>query len=168
MQNRQNMRNAHRCRAFDTGIALGDVQSVLSREPENALSLATWFVHSSSVLEWVIAMQLVLKYARVSGQDQFKKLAYGMLPLHTSSMCACTYHFFYNSAVVEDLVSLQAGLTVMGNCTLLYAAYSIFNANKESAIDTTQLKKMTLDTDQQFFAKALGLSLILVSRAEFR
>ncbi len=36
-------------------------------EPANALSLPTWAIHVSSVIEWVAAMGLVWRYAEVTG-----------------------------------------------------------------------------------------------------
>jgi Protein of unknown function (DUF2499) len=36
-------------------------------EPSNALSLPTWAIHVSSVIEWTAAMALVWRYADVKG-----------------------------------------------------------------------------------------------------
>ena len=52
-----------------------------------------------------------------------------MLPLHSSGICACVYHLFYNHPNVEFLVALQAFLTTFGNCTLGFAAYRLAVAN---------------------------------------
>eukprot|EP00959_Pyramimonas_sp_CCMP1952_P269271 5629329-Pyramimonas_sp.AAC.2 len=49
----------------------------------------------------LVAMGLVWQYADVCGNPKWKGLTWGMLPLHTSGICACTYHFFYNSPEVE-------------------------------------------------------------------
>ena len=95
-------------------------------EPTNALSLPTWAVHTSSVLEWLAGMSLMWKYGEVSGNPRWKGMTWGMLPCLGSAMCACTWHFFYNSSELEFLVSLQAALTVLGNFTLWLAAYKIF------------------------------------------
>ncbi len=116
----------------DTGLMLAGIQDSLASEPGNALSLPTWVVHTSSVIEWIVAIQLVLNYARVTGKREYNRLAYGMLPLHASSMCAVTYHFFYNAPALSALVTLQAGLTCFGNVTLLLAAYSIYDSMKDS------------------------------------
>lgn len=46
-------------------------------------------------------------------------------------MCVCIAwrrHFFYNSPELEWLVVLQAGLTVVGNCTCWLAAYRLWEA----------------------------------------
>jgi hypothetical protein len=52
-----------------------------------------------------------------------------MLPLHASGFCACTYHFFYNPSSLQFLVSMQAGLTLLGNIACALAAYRIATSN---------------------------------------
>jgi hypothetical protein len=70
--------------------------AVLHVEPDNALSLPTWAVHTASVAEWLVAMDLVWTFGERTGRNAWKGLAWGMLPLHASSLCAVTYHLFYN------------------------------------------------------------------------
>lgn len=94
-------------------------------EPANALSFPTWIIHLSSLVEWLVAMGLVWKYAEVTGNQKWKGLTWGMLPLHTSGICACTYHFFYNAPQLNILVALQAALTCFGNATMAAAAFRI-------------------------------------------
>lgn len=48
-------------------LALPAAALGLHAEPENALSLPTWAIHVSSVLEWTAAMALVWRYADASG-----------------------------------------------------------------------------------------------------
>ncbi|XP_040963351.1 uncharacterized protein [Gossypium hirsutum] len=71
-------------------------------EPANALSLPTWAIHVSSVVEWITAMALVWQYGEKSGFESWKGLSWGMV-----------------------LVALQAALTVIGNATMCYAAFRI-------------------------------------------
>ena len=52
-----------------------------------------------------------------------------MLPLHSSGICACTYHVLYNASSVEFLIALQALLTTVGNTTLAFATYRLAVAN---------------------------------------
>ena len=96
-------------------------------EPANALSFPTWMVHTSSLIEWLTAMGLVWRYAAVSGNPRWKGLTWGMLPFHSSGLCACTYHVFYNAAPVGGLIALQSLLTVVGDMTCWYAAYRIYD-----------------------------------------
>uniref|UniRef100_A0A2P2LE42 Ycf49-like protein n=1 Tax=Rhizophora mucronata TaxID=61149 RepID=A0A2P2LE42_RHIMU len=116
------------------GLALATVEpasaaglSLLGQlsEPANALSLPTWTVHVSSVVEWITAMALVWRYGEKSGFESWKGLSWGMVPLLGGAFCACTWHFFYNSESLEVLVPIQAALTVIGNATMCFAAFRI-------------------------------------------
>ena len=42
-----------------------------------------------------------------TGNQRWKGLTWGMLPLLGGAMSACTYHFFYNPAELDILVALQ-------------------------------------------------------------
>ncbi|XP_010439276.1 PREDICTED: uncharacterized protein LOC104722752 [Camelina sativa] len=101
------------------------VGSLQLSEPANALSLPTWAVHVSSVVEWITAMALVWKYGERKGYESWKGLSWGMVHLLGGALCACTWHFFYNDESLEVLVALQAALTVIGNITLCIAAFRI-------------------------------------------
>ncbi|XP_010433985.1 PREDICTED: uncharacterized protein LOC104718024 [Camelina sativa] len=105
--------------------AMAAVDSLQLNEPANALSLPTWAVHFSSVVEWITAMALVWKYGERKGYESWKGLSWGMVPLLGGALCACTWHFFYNDESLEVLVALQAALTVIGNITLCIAAFRI-------------------------------------------
>ena len=113
-------------------LSTATVQSlpwVTHTEPINGLSIPTWIIHFSSVIEYVIAMDLVWRYSEVTGNEKWKGMTYGMLPLHASGICACTYHFFYNPSSLQFLVSMQAGFTLLGNITCAIAAFRIARAN---------------------------------------
>ncbi|KAK6947675.1 hypothetical protein RJ641_001148 [Dillenia turbinata] len=113
------------------GLALNFTEPAVAlqlNEPSNALSLPTWAVHVSSVVEWISAMVLVWQYGEKSGYDSWKGLSWGMVPLLGGAFCACTWHFFYNSESLEVLVALQAALTVLGNATMCFAAFRIYKS----------------------------------------
>ncbi|HEY9828875.1 MAG TPA: DUF2499 domain-containing protein [Stenomitos sp.] len=92
----------------------------------HALSIPTWIIHISSVVEWIAAIWLIWTYAGVTGNSSWRWLALGMLPALVSAMCACTWHFFDNMPALEWLVWLQAATTVLGNCTLCLGAWRIW------------------------------------------
>ncbi|XP_050213773.1 uncharacterized protein LOC126665113, partial [Mercurialis annua] len=71
-------------------------------EPSNALSLPTWAIHVSSVVEWITAIALVWQYGEKSELESWKGLSWGMVPLLGGAFCACTWHFFYNSESLEE------------------------------------------------------------------
>ncbi|EOD32289.1 hypothetical protein EMIHUDRAFT_72099, partial [Emiliania huxleyi CCMP1516] len=87
----------------------------------NALSIPTWAIHFSP-RRYLFAMGMVWQMAALSGNERWKGLTWGMLPLHASGVAACTYHFFYNSPDLSFLVLLQAALTLAGNTTCAVAA----------------------------------------------
>lgn len=101
---------------------------VTHAEPANGLTIPTWAIHFSSVIEYLIAMDLIWKYSEVTGNEKWKGMTWGMLPLHASGICACTYHFFYNPSSLQFLVSMQAGFTLLGNLTCAIAAFRIAQA----------------------------------------
>eukprot|EP00316_Scyphosphaera_apsteinii_P012270 CAMPEP_0119310564 /NCGR_PEP_ID=MMETSP1333-20130426/19642_1 /TAXON_ID=418940 /ORGANISM="Scyphosphaera apsteinii, Strain RCC1455" /LENGTH=406 /DNA_ID=CAMNT_0007314773 /DNA_START=98 /DNA_END=1318 /DNA_ORIENTATION=+ len=98
-------------------------------EPANALSVPTWVIHVSSLLEWLVAMGLVWRIGVVSGNGRWKGLTWAMIPSHSSGVCACVYHFFYNAQSLQFIVLMQAALTLIGNCTLAFAAYRLAVSN---------------------------------------
>jgi len=98
-------------------------------EPANALSIPTWAIHFSSVFEFLFAMDIIWKFAETTNNEKWKGLTWGMLPLHASGICACTYHFFYNPSSLQFLVELQAFFTLLGNTTVAIAAYRIAISN---------------------------------------
>lgn len=102
---------------------------VTHTEPVNGLTIPTWIIHFSSVIEYVIAMDLIWKYAEVTNNEKWKGMTFGMLPLHASGICACTYHFFYNPSSLQFLVTMQAGFTLLGNLTCAIAAFRIARSN---------------------------------------
>ena len=126
--------------------------SFLHPEPTNALSIPTWMVHSSSLLEWLLAMKLIWEHAETSGNPRWKGMTWAMIPSHTSGICACTYHFFYNAPVLTWIVSLQAGLTVVGNLCLALAAYRIsqYSPEQQQQEQETRSPKVLEDDDAGF------------------
>ncbi|MEM9003433.1 MAG: DUF2499 domain-containing protein [Cyanobacteria bacterium P01_F01_bin.86] len=91
-----------------------------------ALSIPTWVVHITSVVEWIAAIWLIWQYAELSGLKAWRMLSFAMLPALVSAMCACTWHFFDNLESLAWLVTLQALMTVVGNCTVCLAAWWIW------------------------------------------
>ncbi|KAL7182894.1 hypothetical protein ACSBR1_041552 [Camellia fascicularis] len=119
--------------AAELPLMMGSSSSLPLYEPPNALSLPTWAIHVSSVVEWVTAMALVWQYGEKSGYESWKGLSWGMVPLLGGAFCACTWHFFYNSEALEVLVALQAALTVIGNATMCFAAFRIYKSSGGSS-----------------------------------
>ncbi len=96
-----------------------------------ALSIPTWIIHISSVIEWIIAIWLIWIFSEVTQNPAWRSLSWAMLPLLVSAMCACTWHLFENAPDLDWLVTLQAAMTVVGNTTLCLAAWWIW---RQSAV----------------------------------
>lgn len=98
----------------------------------HALSIPTWIIHVSSVIEWIAAIWLVWSYGDVTENQSWRALSLAMLPALVSAMCACTWHFFDNSLALSWLVTVQAAMTVLGNCTLCAAAWLIWRSANQA------------------------------------
>ena len=98
----------------------------------HALSIPTWIVHVSSVMEWIIAIWLVWRYGELTGQKKWWGLSLAMFPALVGAMCAVTWHFFDNAEALDWLVVMQAGMTLLGNITLCTAAWWIWRTSKSS------------------------------------
>ncbi|HEY9615563.1 MAG TPA: DUF2499 domain-containing protein [Microcoleaceae cyanobacterium] len=92
----------------------------------NALSIPTWIIHVSSVIEWVAAIWLIWTYGELTKNRVWWGLAFAMLPALVSAMCACTWHFFDNADALRWLVTTQATMTLVGNVTLCLAGWWIW------------------------------------------
>jgi cytochrome b len=92
----------------------------------NALSLPTWVVHISSVIEWTIAILLIQKYSLRTGDRGWYWLGMAMLPALVSALCACTWHLFDNAPQMEWLVTVQSATTLGGNICLALAGRRLY------------------------------------------
>jgi hypothetical protein len=96
----------------------------------HALSIPTWIIHVSSVIEWILAIWLIANYGDLTKNRRWYALSFAMLPALVSAMCACTWHFFDNATELEWLVTLQASMTLIGNFTLWAAAWWLLQGTK--------------------------------------
>ena len=125
---------------------VGTLPWVTHEEPINALSIPTWAIHFSSVFEYLFAMNLVWEFSKTTGNEKWKGMTWGMLPLHASGICACTYHFFYNPSALQFLVTSQAGLTLLGNITCMIAAFRIARSNGWTLAEVNPLPRSPTST----------------------
>lgn len=99
----------------------------------HALSLGTWWIHITSVLEWLLAMAAVLRFGQERREPGWRWLALAMLPALVSAMAACTWHLFDNATALEGLVVLQAALTAAGNTALALASLNLLRQQQRRA-----------------------------------
>ncbi len=99
----------------------------------HALSLGTWWIHITSVLEWLLAILAVQRFGSQRGEAAWRWLAVAMLPALGSAMAACTWHLYDNPADLKGLVVLQAGLTAAGNAALALAAWNLLRQQQQGS-----------------------------------
>lgn len=87
----------------------------------NVLSYDTWFVHLSSVLEWLNIIYFLLIYTKLKKNISFRILIFSFLISFCSALCACTLHFFDNQYVYYFLINLQSFLTLFSNLILYFS-----------------------------------------------
>lgn len=106
----------------------------------HALSIPTWIIHVSSVIEWIAAIWLIWTYGEITRNRAWWALSFAMLPALVSAMCACTWHFFDNPESLDWIVTLQAAMTLIGNFTLLAAGWWIWRTSRvaNSALPVNQ------------------------------
>ena len=96
----------------------------------HALSLGTWWIHVTSVLEWLVAILAVQRFGATRREGGWRWLALAMVPALVSAMAACTWHLFDNSPALKGLVVFQAGLTAIGNITLAIASWNLLRQQR--------------------------------------
>jgi hypothetical protein len=98
----------------------------------HALSLPTWWIHITSVLEWMVAILAVQAFGRRRREGGWRWLALAMVPALVSAMAACTWHLFDNPQALRGLVVLQAALTALGNGAMALAAWNLLRQQRRA------------------------------------
>ena len=94
------------------------------------LSFGTWFIHISSVIEWIFAILVINKISTYKKYNLFFWLSVAMFPNLIGAMCAITWHIYDNQENLYGLVSLQGIFTFIGNSTLALAAIIIYRGKE--------------------------------------
>lgn len=127
------------------GSAAAEASLGWHAEPANALSIPTWAIHVSSLIEWVIAMGYIWQYAEASGNPRWRGLTVAMIPCHSSGLCAVTWHLLYNAPALAPVVAAQAALTCFGNTAIAFAAWRIARFEGERAVEAMAFDAVTKD-----------------------
>ena len=96
----------------------------------NELSLGTWVIHISSVLEWVAAIFIINMISNYSHFKKYYWFGLAMIPNLIGAMCAISWHIYDNPLELYGLVTLQGIFTILGNSTLAIASFYIFKNSK--------------------------------------
>ncbi len=90
------------------------------------LSFATWVIHISSVLEWIVAIFVINHISSYKNYSSFFWLGLAMVPNLIGAMCAITWHIYDNPIQLYGLVTLQGIFTTIGNSTLAAASFYLY------------------------------------------
>tara|TARA_B100000900_G_scaffold386826_1_gene377582 strand:- start:441 stop:743 length:303 start_codon:yes stop_codon:yes gene_type:complete len=94
------------------------------------LSFGTWFIHITSVVEWIYAMFIISKISTYKKYNIYFWLSLAMVPNLIGAMCAITWHIFDNQESLYGLVTFQGIFTFIGNTTLAIATIAIYKTTK--------------------------------------
>ena len=94
------------------------------------LSLGTWFIHISSVIEWIYAIFIINKISNYKNLHIYYWFSLSMIPNLIGAMCAITWHIFDNQLALYGLVTLQGIFTFLGNSTLAIVTIAIYKSSE--------------------------------------
>ena len=98
----------------------------------HALSFGTWWIHLTTLFEWILAIVLLTRYGISSNNRAILFFALAMIPNLASAMAAITWHLYDNPEYLYGLVVFQAALTVVGNTCLAVAAWNLVRTEREA------------------------------------
>lgn len=90
----------------------------------SSLSFQTWYIHSLSVADWILFVELIWAYGYKSKKKGFLKFSTALVTFFLSGSCILTWHYFSNFPGLICLVVFQSFLTLMGNLSLMYQSRS--------------------------------------------
>jgi hypothetical protein len=94
------------------------------------LSIPTWIIHISSVIEWGLAMLLFLVVGRKLNNVWLRRMPVAMVPYMLSGLCAIAYHMSEDEW--EWLNSAQSYLTLTGSCCFALWAFLLLRSLTEA------------------------------------
>ncbi len=97
------------------------------------LSVPTWLIHISSVVEWGVAMLLFWLVGRKLNNIWLRRMPLAMLPYMLSGWCALIYHMSLDEW--GWLNDIQAYLTFSGSCCFCIWAWLLLkDVEKQSRL----------------------------------
>lgn len=92
------------------------------------LSIPTWIIHISSMIEWGVAAYLLYQYGKAIARDDIKRFALLMLPHWAGGWCVILFHLSND----EVFFWLEASKVInfVGSVCLLYGTLSILLGGK--------------------------------------
>ncbi len=92
------------------------------------LSIPTWIVHISSMIEWGLAALLLYRYGNLIGRNDIKKFALLMLPHWAGGWCVIAFHL--TSDEIHFWLEASKVVNFVGSVCLLYGSLSLLFGRK--------------------------------------
>lgn len=89
------------------------------------LSFQTWYIHSLSVIDWIVFIEIAWKYAYQVKSKKIIRLSTVLGIFFISGICILTWHYFSNNKDLSWLIVFQSFLTLLGNIGLMYNTLKI-------------------------------------------
>ncbi|MDX2129995.1 MAG: DUF2499 domain-containing protein [Chloroherpetonaceae bacterium] len=87
------------------------------------LSLPTWFIHISSMTEWLWAITLFYRYGKVIGRRDVSRFGLMMIPHWIGGMCVILFHITGDEVTL--LLDLSKVINFLGSLALFFAILKI-------------------------------------------
>jgi hypothetical protein len=99
------------------------IHFVLQTNAAMLLSIPTWLIHLSSMIEWGMAALLLYRYGASLGREDIKTFARLMLPHWAGGWCVIAFHF--TGDAVSFWLDASKVVNFVGSVCLLYASADV-------------------------------------------
>lgn len=87
------------------------------------LSFQTWYIHSLSVIDWLIFIELFWHYAYEIKSKTLIRFIPALTLFFLSAICILSWHYFLNLETLTWLIGFQSLLTLTGNFSLIFVTW---------------------------------------------
>lgn len=87
------------------------------------LSFQTWYIHSLSVIDWLLFIEIFWQYAYQIKSKTLLTLIPTLMLFFLSGMCIVSWHYFLNCQMLIWLIGFQSILTLIGNFNLIFVTW---------------------------------------------
>lgn len=85
------------------------------------LSFQTWYIHSLSVIDWLVFIEIFWQYAYQIKSKLLIRFIPALTLFFLSAICILSWHYFLNLERLNWLIGFQSILTLIGNFSLIFA-----------------------------------------------
>jgi hypothetical protein len=121
------------------------------------LSIPTWVIHLSSMIEWGIAAVLIFRYGKKIGRPEVSRFGLSLLPHWAGGWCVILFH------VTNDTVSFwiesSKVLSLVGSASLFWGVWSMLRQTPKVPLATAAALLLLIPTfpDMLWRAKVLNI-----------